>query len=234
MWNRLRNFFSIKSQSDKSQSDNIPMSEFDSLKAQVTEILNLDLSSEPSRKQYSEQVFSTLQQLNTEIEKIRQLANGYPANPISASIWFSGAGYSNLAHALTEHFRAAGWLKREETASALWAKATLAVNSHYHHLVGPAMLANADCQERLGNVERAANIYVSVVKDFIFLIDDWMSETVAPIDEERIALSSLDTAVSRLLFLGEKDIETIDYTEIIDLNNVHSKLERILSRPTSS
>jgi hypothetical protein len=239
MWNRLRNFFYSKSQVDETKAENahadtFDMSKFDELKAQVNEILKLNLSNEETRQKYGEQVFRTVQQLSTEIEKVRQSANGYPANPTSASIWFLGLGYSNLACALTEHFKIAGWLKREENASALWAKATLAVNSHYHHLVGTAMLANADCQERLGNVEHATNIYISVVKDFVFLVDDWVSETVAPVDEERIALSSLNTAVTRLLSLGEKDMETIDYTEMIDLNNVHSKLESILSRPTSS
>ena len=113
----------------------------------------------------------------------------------------SGTGYANLCRRLTLHFRKSDWLAREENASALWARATLAVCSHYHHMVGPAMLANADCQERLGNTDKAAQMYRAVVADFEFLLGDDAAED--PVDEdERTAIESLRTALRRLLDIG--------------------------------
>ncbi|HCS53133.1 hypothetical protein [uncultured Rubinisphaera sp.] len=198
---------------------------FDAMKSEVEQILQLDLSSDDSREEHSEFVVAVLRKLDTEIENISQQANGYPANPISALVWMNGAGYGSLASALTCHFHDAGWLKREENASALWAKVTLAVCSHYHHMVGPAMLANADCHERLGNTDRAAQMYGGVVKDFSFIADDWANESTSPTDDDRLALESLQTAVQRLLANGVNDLDGIDVTAI------QQQTAFILSRP---
>lgn len=163
--------------------------------------------------------------LDKEIEQVRQLANGYPANPISAAdVWMAGAGYSDLARALAGHFKRAGWLQREGNACSLWAKATLSVNSHYHHLVGPAMLADADCQERLGNLVRAATLYTCVVKDFIFLAGGRFDETATPTEEDKISLRCLSTAVNRLLAQGENQVDNHELVE------VQSKIESLLAR----
>jgi hypothetical protein len=173
-------------------------------------------------------IVATLQQLEAEVNRVRQLAKNYPFNPIPVDVWFDGAGYSNLAQALTQHFKAVGWLKSEEMASLLWAKVTLVVMSHYHHSVGPAMLASADCQERLGNTERAALMYTGVVKDFVFLLENYANTDDLPNDQDRIALECLEKAVERLLSLGTKTVETIDLSE------ARFQLTPILSRPITS
>lgn len=188
-------------------------------------MLNLDLSSDSAREKHGEFVLNVLRHLDTQIERICQEANGYPANPISALVWMDGAGYGNLMCTLTHHFRDAGWLKREENASALWAKATLAVCSHYHHMVGPAMIANADCNDRLGNTDRATQLYGSVVQDFAFIADDWSNESEGPHEDDRSALESLQTAVERLLQRGVNDLDGMD------LESVRSQIETVLSRP---
>jgi hypothetical protein len=199
--------------------------DFDTIKAEVEGILRLDFSSEASRDSNGELVLNVLRHLDSEVENVRQQANGYPANPISALVWMNGAGYGNLACALTHHFRNAGWLKLEENASALWAKATLAVCSHYHHMVGPAMLANADCHDRLGNSELATQMYGGVVKDFAFIADDWLNETDAPSDDDCLALESLQAATERLLSRGINDLDGIN------LISLQSHTKTILSRP---
>lgn len=188
-------------------------------------ILELDLSSDTNREEHSKFVLDVLRHLDTEIENIRKQANGYPANPISALVWMNGAGFGNLACVLTKHFQKAGWLKREENASALWAKVTLSVCSHYHHMVGPAMLANADCNDRLGNIDRATEMYGGVVKDFSFITADWVTETDSPQNEDRIALESLLTALERLLERGIKDLDGID------LLLLQTQTKVVLSRP---
>lgn len=220
MWNQIRSLFS-----SGSKADDALFRDFDDVKSEVEKILDLDLSTEEAREKHAAWIFKTLQQLLTNIEQISQLANNYPANPTTADVWVTGAGYARIAHALTQHFKNAGWLIPEENASFLWARATLAVHSHYHHLVGPAMLANADCHERLGNSDRAAQWYGGVVKDFVFLLDKWSPETDAPIEEDRTAIECLRTATDRLISLGTRDIDTFN------LMDIHAQIDTILNRP---
>ncbi len=215
----------IRSLFAKEPKDGPPPMDFDALKSEVEQVLALDLSSDVTREENGAFVLNVLRHLDVEIENIRQQANGYPASSISALVWLNGAGYGNLACALTDHFHRAGWLKREENASALWAKVTLAVCSHYHHMVGPAMLANADCHDRLGNADRATQMFGGVVKDFAFIANDWANESDCPHDEDRLAIESLQTAVDRLLARGVSDIDGID------LAAIQADTAAVLSRP---
>ncbi len=193
MWNTLKSI--VRRLSDKEDSNPT----YDEVKGLVENLLAQDYSSRTERSAQDAQIIDALQRLDKEIEAIREQANG--DGTLSTQVWLNGVGYANLCRKLTLHLRGADWLLREENASALWAKATLAVSSHYHHLVGPAMLANADCQERLGNAARAAQMYRAVVGDFEFLVDEDRPD--GPLDEdERTAIESLRTAADRLLALG--------------------------------
>jgi hypothetical protein len=178
-------------------------------RAETEKFLQIDFSSGATRDAHTALVYSTLDQIDSEI--------GTGMN------WIEGAGYSELAHALTIHFRNAGWLKGENRASALWAKSTLAVCSHYHHLVGPPMIAHADCQERLGNSDQAAQLYGCVVKDFALIANEWKKDRGFPSNDEKIALKSLKTAIERLL---SNDITTVDN---IDLKSLKRRVLEITS-----
>lgn len=221
MWKWIRSLFGGAAPS-KAPVD------FETLRSQVENILRLDLTSDAARETNGDLVINVLRCLDTEIESVSQQANDYPANPISALVWMNGTGYGYLACALTHHFRDAGWLKHEENASALWAKAILAVCSHYHHMVGPAMIANADCHDRLGNATWATQMYGSVVKDFAFIADNCFNESEAPSDEDRLALESLQTGTERLLSRGTHELDGIDLTAL------QSKISSILSRPSAN
>ena len=202
-----------------------PTDDFGAMKLKVEQILQLDLSSDEARQEHEEVVVSVLRKLDVEIEHIRQQANGYPARPISSLVWMNGFGYGNLMSALTRHFRNASWLKHEENASAMWVKVALAVCSHYHHVVGPAMLANANCHELLGNTDRATQMYSAIVEDFSFIAEDWSNESGPPIEEDRSALESLQTASQRLLLNGVNEVGGINIMAI------KKQAEVILSRP---
>lgn len=134
-------------------------------------------------------------------------------------------GMAALAERLTGHFRTAGWLGNEANTANLWAKATLAVCSHYHDMVGPAMLAVADCAERQGKPGEAISSYRAVVADFAWLSDEWKEETVAPPEDQRLALSCLKTAAERLISLGAGDRESPE-----KLAELIATLDAILSR----
>ena len=180
------------------------------LKQDVERLLESDFSSEAERDSHASEVLRVLRALEAEIQEVRQLANGYPANPIGADVWMNGAMYSGWAEALTQHFKVAGWLKHERNASGLWVAATLAVNSHYHNLVGPAMTSNADCYARLGQTDEAVERYRAVVADFSFLVDEWLSEEAYPENEDRESIRYLEISLEELeRLVGLEDSEVL-------------------------
>lgn len=206
----------------------LPAQEAGRLRDELQRMLETDFSAEEARERHGEWVLETLRAFDRAVSKVQEMARGYPERPVSADVWMTGAEYSTLARALTAHFKEAGWVQREESASGLWAKVTVAVNSHYHHLVGPAMLANADCHRRLLNTERAVEIYTSVIKDFAFLLEDWLPEAEAPDDEEGIALECLRLAGERAGELGVVEVEGRDLQRFL------WDVRRVLSRERSA
>ena len=221
MWNQLRKLVSGKpSKSSVPETVEPPPTklEFDDARPEVEAFLKIDISTEKAESEKGELALSAMKKMALDIDQIERSAKGNPENSIAGGLWLSGAGYGNLAQELTRRFRVAGWL------TGLWARATLAVNARFHHLVGPAMLANADCQQRLGKAERATYIYTSVLKDFIFLIGSWQQKTEAPTDDDRIAIECLQTAIEGLLAL---DTTEVDGT---DLKAVREHVSQILAR----
>lgn len=139
--------------------------------------------------------------LAEQVTLLREKANGYPANPIQADIWMEGTALATHGAALAEALHKTDWTEAELTAAQCWASATLAVQSHYRNLVGPAMLAMAEPAERLGETQYAASLYDAIIKDFEDLIDTYEGETesLSEEDEDRVALESLKTALERRL-----------------------------------
>lgn len=156
-----------------------------------------------------EAVEAALTFLAEQVTLLREKANGYPANPIQADVWMDGAALATHGAALAEALHETDWTEAELTAAQCWASATLAVQSHYRNLVGPAMLAMAEPAERLGEIEYAASLYDAVIKDFEDLIDTYEGEAepLSEDDDDRIALESLKTALERRLDIHPNEAE---------------------------
>jgi hypothetical protein len=140
-----------------------------------------------------------LKALDENIVRVRGRANNYPANPIQADVWVEGAALGPLAERLASLLRTQGLTDLEEAAHTLRGMAVLAVQSHYHYLVGPAMLARAECNERLGRAELAGELYECVVGDFRWILDEWSPLDEAPNCEDRISLECLLQALRGVL-----------------------------------
>lgn len=201
LWAAIKSLFGSQRAAER------PVLDFDTIRGDVERVMRLDVSTPETQAANERAIIGVLKTLDVNIKNLRILADSYPANAIPATVWIDGAGCAMLASALTEHFKTAGWLVREENASELWVKATLAVTSHYRNLVGPAMLANADCHERLGNSQRALLLYGAVIKDFVSLVDDRETESDALNDEDRIAMQCLSIALERSLALAPPSAE---------------------------
>ncbi|MEM7558833.1 MAG: hypothetical protein AAF394_06890, partial [Planctomycetota bacterium] len=184
--------------------------------------LAMDRRSEEAREENAEFVLETLKEIQADIGKVEEAAGDYPSEVISGGAWMAGAEYATHAKALTSHFAEQGWLKHEANASGLWVRATLAVCSHYHHMVGPAMIASADCCWRLGETETAIGMWTGVVLDFAFLLDN-----CDDIDEEQwSAVESLREACFRLQTSGKDCVDSISLGKII------SEADSALSKPS--
>lgn len=180
----------------------------------VTEITAIDLDN----------LRALLNTMGAVAQKIRESANSYPENPINASVWMDGATLAAHAEALTNYLHTTEYINYEAHAAQVWANVTLSVCGHYHHLVGPAMITNAQIAERMDNIDFAMQAYKAVLNDFTSLLDDCETYDYAPEDENAIALNSLKEAVESLIRLYDGSEECAKAIE------VQKRLERILGK----
>lgn len=195
--------------------------------AGLKSMLVTDFSDPATREAQHDAVCETLAAVDAHLNDIKDRANGYPRAPIDGAVLFAGRRMIDLTERMTLHFRAAGWLRKEFLASWLWGKATLAVCAHYHHMVGPAMLACADCHERLGEPAEAIDRYESVIDDFMWLLDAWEPETAAPAGNDRVAIECLGRAAERVLALDPSRANAGE------LRTALSRIDRLFARPVN-
>lgn len=132
---------------------------------------------------------------------VRASANDYPIKPIRGDVWFQGTELAMIAEILATALKQKEWYDLEEHAHSIRCAATLAVQSHYHNFVGPAMIARADCNERLEKNEFALQLYRAVVADFSWIAEEWIDAAGPPSEEDRCSLECLATAIDRVVAL---------------------------------
>jgi len=186
----------------------------------LRKILEKDLSAS-GQEANAEMVYKFLNKLDQRIARLNGLS--YLETSGSAALWRDGVSYAEMARILAQHLHNAGWLKLEEIATALWAKATLQLQSHYHHVVGPAMIAWGSCHERLGNSGRARQIYAVIIADFAWIADKWKSN-MAFSENYLSALRCLKVALEKTLSIRTSTENATQLTALL------SKVERIEMR----
>ena len=155
--------------------------------------------------------------LDREVERVKKQANGYPDKGGNAGVWFDGVTLANYSKTLADFLSTKDFLKEQLHATGLWAKATLSVCSHYHHMVGPAMIAYATVNERAGNIDVAKKTCTAVLKDFECLLTDAEEDENKPDGDRLVALKSLQSAATKLLKLEED-------------SDMHKTASKIISR----
>ena len=184
----------------------------------LRKILERDLSASGQREANTEMVYKFLNKLDQRIARLNGFS--YLETPGNAACWRDGVSYAEMAQILAQHLHNASWLKQEEIATALWAKATLQLQSHYHHVVGPAMIAWGNCHERLGNAGRAKQIYAVVIADFAWIADKWKSN-MAFSENNLSALRCLKVALEKTLSIRTSVENASQLTTLL------SKVQRI-------
>lgn len=144
-----------------------------------------------------------LEIMEEEIERVSSQANGYPNSTIAGDVWFDGATLASYGETLAGFLSEKDFVKEQAKATNLWTAAVLSVCSHYHHMVGPAMIANAEISECTGNLEYTKIAYSAVLQDFECILEYAEEEQYRPADDDLIALRSLETAATKLIELKE-------------------------------
>lgn len=162
----------------------------------VDEILKND-QLEPTK--HSKRLNQCLDSMEEQIIRIHAQANDYPNYSIKADTWVEGLALANYAEVLANFLSNKDFLAEQERATKLWAQTTLSVCSHYHHLVGPAMIASASISERTGKLDYAEAVYGAVLKDFQSVLEEAELDDTEPDEDNLAALHSLKTAAARLI-----------------------------------
>jgi len=183
------------------------------IKPLVEELLIMNIDELYENK---EKLSACLKLINEVIIEVGVHANDYPENPINGEVWFSGATVGGYAEAIAKYLDGKKLLKFQADATDLWVRAVLSVNSHYHHIVGPAMIANAKIQEELGNHDYPAGAYNCIIQDFEIVLDEAEHGEINIGENALIALESLRYAAKRLLVLNETEGIKVSAPEIIN------------------
>lgn len=154
--------------------------------------------------------------MGIEVERVRKQANGYPGVSIDAIVWVDGVALASCGETLADFLSTKDFLKEQLRATGLWAKATLSVCSHYHHMVGPAMIAFATVSERAGNIEAAKASCNAVMRDFECILEDAEEDECKPAGEELIAIQSLKSAATKILKLEDDSEMQNTASQIVD------------------
>ncbi len=168
-----------------------------------------------------------LEVMEKELKRIHSQANGYPNSSIAGGIWFDGTALANYAETLANYLSNKDFLEEQAKATNLWTGAVLSVCSHYHHMVGPAMIANAEISERTGNLEYTKTAYSAVLQDFECILEYAEEDEYKPEGDNLVALQSLKTAVTRLIEFNEISGVNIAAPEILE------RVKTVMDKPKS-
>ncbi|WP_444997130.1 hypothetical protein [Aliikangiella sp. IMCC44359] len=189
-------------------------SRVEELKSCIDDILKMQEADLTDNK---EKLSHCLELMEKEVKRVKAQSNGYPNSTIAGDVWFDGAALANLGEALAYFLSDKDFLEEQSKATNLWTGAVLSVCSHYHHMVGPAMIANASINEKTGNIEYSKTAYSAVLQDFECILEYSEEDDFKPEGDDEVALQSLQTACNRLVELDE-------------LSGVNSKAPELLKR----
>jgi hypothetical protein len=178
-----------------------------------------------SDDEFGDAARNALRRIGDDVELMKELMKGLPEGAMRGDVWVGGVVLASLARGLAERLRERELGVVEELGWRLHAHVTCHVQGHYHHLVGPAMLAHADCLERLAKTTEALDDYRAVIYDFVGLVEEYAAEEGPLFDEQRTAIESLKTALERHVALGGAPLERIDIAA------AQSRIASLLQRP---
>lgn len=155
--------------------------------------------------------------MDDEVKRIQAQSRGYPQNSTSGGVWLDGVSLASMGEAIANHLSDKDFINEQAKATNIWTGAVLSVCSHYHHMVGPAMIANASISQKIGNIDYSKKAYSAVLQDFECILQYAEEGEYKPEGDDMVALNSLQVACEKLVELNE-------------LSGINSKAPEFLKR----
>lgn len=141
----------------------------------------------------------------------------------SGKHYFDGVKLGELVYSIAQKLKIRNLLNPQEIALRIRLKALVQVQSHYHHIIGPAMLEHSQLLEKLDRNDEAINNYECIIADFSWLLNEYNINEKIELDEDLISVQALNSAIkSRLRY----EISTIEKEK---LEKKLLKTEKLLS-----
>ncbi len=131
------------------------------LEVQLCSLLN---SIEKALK--GEEESQALEDLNSGIRNLRTLFSRNPSMAITGELFEITEGLNNCALRLARHFESQGESELEEQAWKARYESLATAHAYRRNLLGPALIDWADCNLKLGNTDKADEIYHRIVENF--------------------------------------------------------------------
>ena len=206
-----------------SYSENNSMISNDELTEQ--EVINLKLDDIQKRVEFitslsKEELENNLDELTACLNAIQELSLYLPKNSTvrSASVYFASENLRGLAFNVVHYLSDKDLIDYELSATDIYANIILNFFNTNYALVGDGMIKSAIIHEKTNDNEISKRIYSAILKDFIVVIERLESseEKIDQNDELFFALSSLETACTRLVALNHLDGENSNATSVLN------------------
>lgn len=164
-------------------------------------IVLLEFSDEKLEENISE-VDSYLEDLALEVNSIKKKSKGL----MRGDVYFDGTALIEISDAISQRLEGLiCLLDQYSKATGLLASSVLSVAPHYHHMVGPAMIANGIAKEKMNELEYSMQAYRAVISDFVVVLERAERDNYRPVQDDLVSIESLNTAINRLSALDEKE-----------------------------
>lgn len=192
-----------------------------SLKSQIETFI--DLSSDEIERKIDD-IRTCLSYMEEQAIRIKKESNDYPEKAISADVWMDGYLLINYSEALAFFLSDKPYVKEEARATNVWSDTVFSVCSHYHHFVGPAMIASASVAIKLGDIEYAKKAYSAVITDFLEILESAEKEQGCLNKDDEVSINSLLLAIQ-----GQSNLTKSD-EEISSLSSIEERINSVIDK----
>jgi hypothetical protein len=143
------------------------------------------------------EVDTFLDDLKSEAQHLASISKG----AMRGDLYFNGAALLEIGEAMSRRLQGQDDLSQQHfKATSLWVGLVLNIAAHYHHLIGPAMIAMANAGEKIGDTEHTIKACRTVVSDFELILEREEHMEYRPVQENLVSIECLDAAVQKLIF----------------------------------
>lgn len=203
----IRNWFSDK-QLAKSEENVEPELFFKSIKKQVESLIAIPAN----------ELGNNIPQIELCIASMEKAGKKVSRNKRSGLGMYGGMELSGYADTLAEKLKENNLLKYRVELVDISTRATLSNFGHYHHIVGPAMIACGKAHEEIDDFEVSEKCYTAIIKDFMIILErvEDIGGGLPQDDEYMIAVNALRIACERLIALNKIPSDTDEPASILE------------------